>query len=172
MLVAICSSGQPAATCCLTDNGWRKAPTPVSLANTGENGSHDKCYLRDTKACSTKITGEHPVSEAVLKVLAQSELEVSGLPWLKGEKKILKFGALTANCLKPQPRKLWSVRNDRQRSPKARRFHLEHRKQAARSIAPAMALGRPTSLPRLLFEPILDRAVLRSLPPVLNFLEM
>jgi hypothetical protein len=94
-----CGSGQPAATCCWTPNGWRKAPKPISLTGTGEHGAHEKCYLRGTNACSTKITGEHPVSEAVLKVLADRELEVSGLPWLKGDKKILRFSALTANCL-------------------------------------------------------------------------
>jgi hypothetical protein len=94
-----CGSGKPAATCCLSANGWRKAPVVVALKNTGDTGKHDRCYLRETNACSTKISAEHPISEGVLKVLAEKEVQVEGLPWLNGEKKVLRFGNLTTNCL-------------------------------------------------------------------------
>ena len=60
---------------------------------------HSGCYLRDTNACSSKISGEHLLSEGVLKVLAEKQVEITGLPWLKGEKKILGFAALTSNIL-------------------------------------------------------------------------
>ncbi|WP_139861947.1 hypothetical protein [Bradyrhizobium ivorense] len=52
-----------------------------------------------TGGCGTRVSGEHLISEAVLKVIADKEIEVSGMPWLKGQKKTLGFGALTANCL-------------------------------------------------------------------------
>ncbi len=63
------------------------------------SGRHDGCYLRATEACCTKISGEHLISETVLDVLAEKQVEVSGLPWLKGETKKLGFAALTSKCL-------------------------------------------------------------------------
>src|SRR5712671_4320983 len=94
-----CGSGKPAGSCCLTPSGWRKGPALVTLISTGETGRHDRCYLNKTNACSKKISAEHPFSEAALRVLAEKEIEIEGLPWLKGQKKILPFRALTANCL-------------------------------------------------------------------------
>jgi hypothetical protein len=55
--------------------------------------------MRVTNACDTKLSAEHLISEGVLKVLAEKQVEVSGTPWLKGQKKVLGFAALTANCL-------------------------------------------------------------------------
>jgi hypothetical protein len=95
----ICGDGKPAGECCLTDHGWHKKPVKLDVHNTGHSGSHASCYLKDTNACNDKITGEHLVSETVLRVLAEEKVEVSGFPWLKGQKKILTFGSLTANCL-------------------------------------------------------------------------
>ena len=62
-------------------------------------GRHAACYLRATGACCTKISGEHFISETVLNVLAEKQIEISGLPWQKRNKKILGFGALTSGCL-------------------------------------------------------------------------
>lgn len=95
----VCGSGAPAGTCCLTKNGWHRKPTAITLRHTGQIGNHTGCYMRDTNACCTKISGEHLISEAVLEVLAEKQVEVSGLPWLNGGKKVLPFSALTANCL-------------------------------------------------------------------------
>ncbi len=94
-----CGSELAANTCCLTDKGWHKKPERVNLRSTGQTGMHRSCYLNSTNACCDKISGEHIVSESVLKVLAETEVELSGAPWLQGKKKILKFGALRANCL-------------------------------------------------------------------------
>ncbi len=74
-------------------------PVTVNLRDTGLTGRHDRCYMAGTGACDTKISGEHLISEIVLKVLADKQVELSGLPWLKGQKKMLGFGALTTNCL-------------------------------------------------------------------------
>jgi hypothetical protein len=94
-----CGSGLAAASCCLTSRGWHKKPFLLDLSKSKVHGSHAGCYLRETGTCSSKLTGEHVVSEAVLHVLADEEVQVSGFAWLKGEKKILRFGNLTANCL-------------------------------------------------------------------------
>jgi hypothetical protein len=94
-----CGSGRPANACCLTSGVWYKRPEIVRLHNTGMQGSNPSCYLRTTSACCTKVSGEHLISETVLSVLAEKRVELSGLPWLGGQKKILGFKALTANCL-------------------------------------------------------------------------
>jgi hypothetical protein len=94
-----CGSGRPAGKCCLGKEGWHKQPEIISLRDTGEFGIHPDCYLRETAACNSKLTGEHLISEGVLKVLAEKQVEVSGFPWLKGEKKILGFAALTGKVL-------------------------------------------------------------------------
>jgi hypothetical protein len=94
-----CGSGKPAGICCLGENGWHKRPEVISLRATGETGAHAGCYLRDTGACCPKISSEHLLSEGVLKVLAESQVEISGTPWQKGQKKVLGFAALTSNIL-------------------------------------------------------------------------
>jgi hypothetical protein len=96
----ICGSGQPAASCCYGNNGWKKSAALVQIDRTGHSGVHDKCYLNLTKACSDQISKEHLISHSVLKVLAEKTIEISGTPWLKpDEKKILPFGSLVSNCL-------------------------------------------------------------------------
>ncbi len=63
-------------------------PEVIRLKNTGEGGSHVPCYLHGTNSCCSKISGEHLISEAVLRILADRELEISGFSWLKGDKKL------------------------------------------------------------------------------------
>jgi hypothetical protein len=100
LLPCVCDSGQPAGQCCWTLHGYHKKPVVVDLHNTGLTGKHDRCYMSATGACDIKISGEHLISHSVLKVLADKQVELSGVPWLKaGEKKMLGFGALIANCL-------------------------------------------------------------------------
>ena len=95
-----CGTGKPAGSCCLSATGWHKKPIKLDLRKTGHSESHSACYLRETNACCDRITGEHMISESVLRVLAQQKIRVSGTPWLdKGETKVLTFGALTTNCL-------------------------------------------------------------------------
>jgi hypothetical protein len=99
LLPCICDSGQPAGLCCWTARGYHKKPVVVSFHNTGLNGKHDNCYMAATGGCDTKISREHLISEGVLNILAEKQVELSGTPWLKGQKKILGFAALTAKCL-------------------------------------------------------------------------
>ena len=85
-LPCICGSGDPAGECCWTSHGYHKKPVVVDLRNTGLTGKHDKCYLAATGACDTKISGEHLISHGVLKILAEKQVELSGLPWQKARR--------------------------------------------------------------------------------------
>jgi hypothetical protein len=72
----------------------------VDLHNTGRTGKHGKCYMAATGACDTKISGEHLISRSVLKILAEKQVELSGLPWQKpGDKNMLGFTTLITNAL-------------------------------------------------------------------------
>jgi len=95
----ICGTGLPAEKCCWTSAGYHKKPQVLDLHNTGLTGSHNGCYMRATNGCDTKLSGEHLISEGVLGILADEQIEVSGLPWLKGKSKTLGFQALTARSL-------------------------------------------------------------------------
>ena len=99
-LPCICGSGIPAGECCWMPHGYHKKPVVLHLRNTGLNGKHDKCYMAETGACDTVISGEHLISHSVLKVLAEKQVEISGAPWQNpGEKKMLGFSALITNAL-------------------------------------------------------------------------
>jgi hypothetical protein len=63
------------------------------------NYSHAKCYLSETADCDDKRTGEHYISDAVLREIG-NKIEISGMPWLDpGERRTVGIGALTANVL-------------------------------------------------------------------------
>jgi hypothetical protein len=95
----VCGTGLPGEQCCWTPTGYYKKPAVIDLHNTGLQGRHNGCYMRATNACDLKLSGEHLISEGVLKVLVDERVELSGTPWLKGQKKILPFTAMTSNCL-------------------------------------------------------------------------
>jgi hypothetical protein len=63
--------------------------------------SLDKCYMRELSSCVGSISGEHLVSDSIIRLLkSDGDFSVSGLPWLsKDEAKILAPKNLTANCL-------------------------------------------------------------------------
>jgi hypothetical protein len=94
-----CGSERPAHQCCLSKNGWFKAPALIDLCAQGQTGSHPKCYLNGVNSCADKISGEHIISEAVLRVVAPTKLVASGFHWLKGEERAIGFSRLTSNCL-------------------------------------------------------------------------
>jgi hypothetical protein len=56
-------------------------------------------FCRSRRERARRSILEHLISETVLDVLAEKQVEVSGLPWLKGETKKLGFAALTSKCL-------------------------------------------------------------------------
>jgi len=57
--------------------------------------------MKELGSCVGPISGEHIISEAVIRVLmADGDFSISGLPWLvPGEEKILAPKSLRANCL-------------------------------------------------------------------------
>src|SRR2546430_2374905 len=84
----LCGSLKPAGNCCFQDGKWYRHPATIILRENQQTGTHSKCYLRELNSCSDKITGEHYVSKAALRVLADEMIDVSGFPWLKqGESK-------------------------------------------------------------------------------------
>jgi hypothetical protein len=95
----LCGSTKSASTCCLKSGKWHREPAVVVLSKNGQNGAHPKCYLRELNSCSDKITSEHYVSQAALRVLADDMIDVSGFPWLKGESRVMTFASMTSNCL-------------------------------------------------------------------------
>ncbi|WP_377829300.1 hypothetical protein ACFKHW_04285 [Bradyrhizobium lupini] len=57
--------------------------------------------MKDLGSCVGPISGEHIISEAVIRILmADGDFSIAGLPWLApGETKILPPQSLRANCL-------------------------------------------------------------------------
>jgi hypothetical protein len=50
--------------------------------------------------CSQKITAEHFISHAALRVLAEKKIDVSGFPWMQeGESRSVSFESLTVKRL-------------------------------------------------------------------------
>ena len=96
----ICGSDQSAARCCFTTGRWHRAPAKIDLLSTGLVGHNDECYLGHLGVCSPKLSREHLVSDAVLKVIQKERLTVEGFPWLPpGETHPIGAGSLVAKCL-------------------------------------------------------------------------
>lgn len=97
----ICGSGKSAGECCLKGDHWFKAPSSLELKSTREAKSVEKCYMKELRACEGGISGEHLISESVIRLLAgDGEFRISGTPWLaEGEWKAVGPKSLTANCL-------------------------------------------------------------------------
>jgi hypothetical protein len=96
-----CRSGRMAGACCLKDTLWFKPPAVVTLRTPCTGESVEKCYMRELRACDGKISGEHLISESVIKLLAgDGQFTIGGTPWLpEGAIKAVGPDSLTANCL-------------------------------------------------------------------------
>jgi hypothetical protein len=96
-----CGLNKTARLCCFAGNGWNKPPAILGLKTLPKASSVAKCYMKDLGSCIAPISGEHIISESVIRVLmADGDFSVSGLPWLAaGEEKILPPQSLRANCL-------------------------------------------------------------------------
>lgn len=99
--VCPCGSDKAARQCCFTGKHWKKPPGQLHLRELPATSAHERCYMKELNSCEGPISGEHLISESVIKILAgDGEFSVSGLPWLKpGEEKILATGNLRTNCL-------------------------------------------------------------------------
>jgi len=96
-----CGSTRPGRLCCFNGKEWHKPPAMLGLKTLPAGSVVEKCYMKDLGSCVGPISGEHIISESVIRILmADGDFSVSGLPWLaQGEAKILAPGNLTTNCL-------------------------------------------------------------------------
>jgi hypothetical protein len=96
-----CGSGRLAGLCCLQGNHWFKPPAIVNLHTPPTGKSLDRCYMRELRACDGGVSGEHLISESVIRLLAsEGQFTIGGTPWLpEGETKAVGPKSLTANCL-------------------------------------------------------------------------
>jgi hypothetical protein len=96
-----CGLNKAARSCCFTGADWHKPPATLGLKALPAASSVAKCYMKELGSCVGPISGEHIISESVIRVLmADGDFSVSGLPWLAaGEEKILPPQSLRANCL-------------------------------------------------------------------------
>jgi hypothetical protein len=93
-----CDSGKILERCCRRfDGAVFKEPSPIRPPGAPTRYSHPRCYLNFTQNCSTKISGEHPVSKGILQQIGQS-VRVTGWP-KPGDDKTLATKNLTANIL-------------------------------------------------------------------------
>ncbi len=69
------------------------------IVSASKTSRHEKCYAKRLGGCSTKISGEHPFSDGILKAMGGS-FDVTGLPFIptNGSKR-LTTKALQANIL-------------------------------------------------------------------------
>jgi hypothetical protein len=95
----ICRSGKAGGVCCFDGRRFWRAPSVVRLRK-GENTlSLEGCYLNKTNSCHGKISNEHLISEAALKVIQAKQLTASGLPWQRESPMNIGLNTLVANCL-------------------------------------------------------------------------
>jgi hypothetical protein len=96
-----CGSGRVAGACCLQGSHWFKRPAVVALRTPLTAKVVEKCYMRELRACDGGVSGEHLISESVIRVLAgDGQFTIGGTPWLsEGETRAVGRKSLTANCL-------------------------------------------------------------------------
>jgi len=96
-----CGSEFAAQRCCLQTDGcfYRRPRLPVAPSPvTGFENPH--CYMRHTRDCSRRLSGEHFVSASVLKVLGPEAVGAKGMPWQRpNEAKAIPISRLRANIL-------------------------------------------------------------------------
>jgi len=75
---------------------------PVYIPYKRTGFSHHKCYLRETKGCSDKLSSEHYLSENILNKIERinTTIDVTGLSWLPKERlKSIGKSSLVSNIL-------------------------------------------------------------------------
>ena len=78
-----CGGGKILAQCCRRFDGVVfKEPSAIRPPGLLTGYSHPRCYLGFTQNCCTKISGEHFVSQGILRQIGQS-VSITGAPWLK-----------------------------------------------------------------------------------------
>jgi hypothetical protein len=97
----ICGSGKAAGDCCFAQGHWHKHAAILGLELSAGGETLPNCYLAELASCAGGISGEHLISESVMRLLAgEGEFTIGGTPWLaEGEFRSVGFGSLTAKCL-------------------------------------------------------------------------
>lgn len=95
----LCGSGKPGGTCCFDGRHFVRCPSVVRLSKPDNTLANEGCYLNQTSSCRGKISNEHLVSQAVLKVIQAKQLTASGLPWQRESPMNIGLNTLVANCL-------------------------------------------------------------------------
>lgn len=92
--LCLCGSGKLLKNCCLTirHNTIPKGP-PTGF-------SHPGCYARSLNDCSPTISGEHYISEGVLRLYGKESAKVKGVKWVpEGNQKEVSINSLTGKIL-------------------------------------------------------------------------
>jgi hypothetical protein len=95
-----CESGKAFNACCLQGDSVPRVRVPTLVPKGPLSGyAHPKCYLRHTNDCDRKLSKEHYISEAVLKVTKTFGL--NGLPWQDPNGEVINYGtrSLTSHIL-------------------------------------------------------------------------
>ena len=95
-----CGSGESASRCCLTPRGFRKISASTIPLPPKTCGSLETCYASSLADCSLKRSREHYISESLLHYLNRnSNLRVSGFPWIERAEQALPPSALASRIL-------------------------------------------------------------------------
>ncbi|UGY16865.1 hypothetical protein HAP48_0004935 [Bradyrhizobium septentrionale] len=96
-----CGSKKAARFCCFNGKEWHKPAATLGLKTLPRSSSVPKCYMKELGSCVAPISGEHIISESVIRVLmGDGEFSIGGLPWLApDERKSLAPQSLRTNCL-------------------------------------------------------------------------
>jgi hypothetical protein len=96
-----CGSSRRAADCCQLPNGLFRKQFTYPTAPLPQTGyANACCYLRSTKNCSDKRSGEHFISASVLRIVNERHIKVKNLPWLAhGEIAELQISKLRSHIL-------------------------------------------------------------------------
>jgi hypothetical protein len=96
-----CGLARAARLCCFNGRDFHKSHAILGLKALPPASRVEKCYMKELGSCVGPISGEHLISESVIRILmADGDFSISGLPWLDaGEQRILPPQNLKANCL-------------------------------------------------------------------------
>lgn len=96
-----CGSKYIARECCMMRDGHFYRQNRSILPPGERTGfAHPNCYLNASENCDGKISAEHPLSHAVLRLLDEEQIHFRGAPWLReGETTGRRPRGLTANIL-------------------------------------------------------------------------
>jgi len=72
-----CGSGREFGQCCLVDGKVLSKPKVIVPPQPQTGESHAKCLLNWSNDCCSKISGDHIISRAVLKVLGDKKIKLS-----------------------------------------------------------------------------------------------